>query len=434
MNELNTTPNPDSDDVRNNPDKMPASSLLRELYTALSSAKLAMVLLVVILALCLTGVTVFRGPASGRLIFNTLWFNSILVLLVLNVCFCFFGRIWGRKLTLVSFGMILFHLSFVLLFLGIIYNSFYFFRGEMRLTEGETLPNGTLESYDSSERGILFDLARMKGETTLVKMHTKYKVDGADKQFAYEIAVGEGGLKKQGLLYITHHFDYKGFRYFCDREGYSVLTIVYDKKGRELYGAHVPLQSLKQKDDTLLYTTGNRSEPATLPFPQMTMEPLMALQVIYHPVKLTERAGEVTFKVWPPAKSGEDRTAGPRAPIAGQGSADPHASVAGKQVPNPHIAGAGPQQAEMLNVQANKQRTDSLPIEKPMASGTVSLGKTFRAGDHMLSVNEVRYWVIMHISYEPGLPIVLASLWVGLGGIIITFIGRIRKGKDISVY
>src|SRR5512146_436446 len=165
--------------------------MLRKIYTVLSSKTLALALLVVILTCCVTGVTVWRGAEAGRLIFGTSWFNAILVLLVINVACCFFGRIWGRKVTLISFGMIVFHLSFVVMLGGIVYNSLFYFRGVIRLTEGETLPSGDLQSYDLAEHGRFFSLAKLKGETTLVRMHTGYKVDGSDKRAAYEISVGE---------------------------------------------------------------------------------------------------------------------------------------------------------------------------------------------------------------------------------------------------
>lgn len=157
--------------------------------------------------------------------------------------------------------MILFHLSFVAMLGGIIYNSLFYFRGTIRLTEGETLPSGDPQSYDSFDHGRFSNFSRLNGETTLIKMHTGYKVDGEDKRAAYEVAVGEGIRKKQGIIYITHSLDHDGFSYFNDREGYSLLIMLYDAKGREIYGAHIPLQSFKQKDDTYLYATGTKNGP-----------------------------------------------------------------------------------------------------------------------------------------------------------------------------
>ena len=352
--------------------------ILRKIYKFLSSAKLAMALLVTILACCIVGVTIYRGERAGALIFATLWFNGLLVLLVVNVVFCFFPRMWGRRLTIVSVGMVLFHLSFVAILCGIIYNSLFYFRGTIRLTEGETLPNGQVQSYDRIEHGRFFNYARLKGDTTLIKMQTGYKVDGTDKRAAYEIAVGEGRIKKQGVIYITHNLEYNGFTYFNDREGYSVLVILYDRQGKELYGAHFPLQSLKQKDDSYLYTSGTKEGPGNFIFPQHPEKSLFELQLAYKPSKLEERAGEAFFQVWPLAETG------------------------------------------------NKQE------ERPFAEGKAAVGEKFRAGDYFLEAKEIRYWVGMNVRYEPGKPIVLTSLWVALGGLIITFIGRLQKRKHRS--
>jgi len=71
----------------------PIHKIPRKIYDFLASAKLAMLLLVTILLTCIIGVTVLRGDESGRMIFGAIWFNAILVLLVVNVACCFFGRI-----------------------------------------------------------------------------------------------------------------------------------------------------------------------------------------------------------------------------------------------------------------------------------------------------------------------------------------------------
>jgi len=63
--------------------------ILRQIYKLLSSVKLAMALLLAILVCCLIGVTVVRGERAWSLIFNTLWFNGLLVLLVVNIASAF---------------------------------------------------------------------------------------------------------------------------------------------------------------------------------------------------------------------------------------------------------------------------------------------------------------------------------------------------------
>lgn len=368
----NTLPDSENGDSLNPPINI-FYIVLRRMYDFLSSVKLAMALLIIILACCLVGVTIIRGERAWVLIFNTLWFNGILVLLVVNVAFCFFGRIWGRRLTLVSLGMILFHLSFVALLGGVIYNSMFYFRGVIRLTEGETLPSGDPLSYDIINQGRFFDFSKLKGETTLIKMHKGYRVKDEDKKVAYEVAVGEGRPKKHGIIYITHKLEHNGFSYFRDKEGHSLLIMLYDNMGRELYGAHIPLQSLKQKNDTYLYTTGTKVAPGSFPFPQDPLKPLFDLQVAYIPTPIKERAGDAVFQV---------------------------RSLAG---------------------------SDAKQDKKPIAEGKAQIGGKVKVGDYYLSAAEVRYWVGMSVNYEPGQPIVLACLWVGLGGMVITFFGRMRR-------
>lgn len=142
-------------------------------------------------------------------------------------------------------------------------------------------------------------MAKLKGETTLVRMHRDYTVEGANKRAAYEIAVGERRNRKQGVIYITKKLVHNGFQYFNDREGYSLLIMFHDRKGRELYGAYVPLQSLKQENGAYLYTTGTKEGPGTFPHPQEPFKPLYALQAAYVPNPLKERTGDAVFNVMP---------------------------------------------------------------------------------------------------------------------------------------
>jgi hypothetical protein len=68
--------------------------------------------------------------------------------------------------------------------------------------------------------------------------------------------------------------------------------------------------------------------------------------------------------------------------------------------------------------------------QKVIAEGKAVVGGKFAAGAYHLSAKEVRYWASMSVRYDPGQPIVLTSLWVGLGGMAITFIGRMMKEKQ----
>jgi hypothetical protein len=345
--------------------------VVRRAFAVLSSPRLAIALLVGVLACCVIGATALSYERAWALIFRTLWFNGLLILLALSSGLTFFVRIWGRKLTFISIGMILFHVSFFTLLGGVVVNGLFHFRGVLRLTEGETLPNGELASYDVVTHGRFFDFGRLRGDTTLLAMHVDYEVDGQNKNAAYELSVEDGPRREQGIIYITRHLDFEGVRYFPSKEGYTVLVVLYDKEGNEQYGAHVPLQSLRQANDSYLYATGTPAGASAFLFPQPPATPLMELQLSYRPDTVVQRAGEVTFHV------------GPHGPAGG----------------------------------AVNERTGRVPI-----------GGRFDAGDVVLSPREVRYWVGMDVRYDPGLTVILASLCVGLGGMTLTFVGRLRQG------
>ncbi len=344
-------------------------------YGFLTSPKLAIALLVAVLACCVVGVTVVRDARAWELIFATLWFNGLLVLLAVSSATAFFTRIWRRKLTVVSVGMIMFHLSFLSLLGGVVYDGLFHFRGTLRLTEGETLPNGKLQSYDVVEHGRFFEFGRLRGETTLRAMHRGFRVDGQDKRAAYDVLVEDGERREQETIYLTRHLDFEGVRYFPSKEGYSVLVVLYDEAGDERYGGYVPLQSLEQPNDMYLYATGNAHGSAPFAFPPPPERPRAELLLTYRPNAVVDRAGDVSFQVWP---LGSPRDA------------------------------------------------------RPARTGTVTVGEEFDAGDFTLVPREIRYWVGMTVRYDPGLNVILASLCGGLGGMVLTLVGRVRQGAARS--
>lgn len=358
------------------PNYHPVHRIPRKVYDFLASSELALFLLVALLCCCITGVTVYRGDKAWQVIFGSLWFNGLLVMLVVNVACCFFGRIWGRKITAVTFGMILFHLSFVSIFLGVVFNSQTYLDASIRLTEGEVLQNSNLANYDEFRRGRFFNLAKLSGQTELIKVLPKYKVAGEEKRYAFDVAVSDHDQLVRDIIYTTKKLEYNGLRYFREKEGYSVLVVLHDKQGNELYGAHIPLQSLRQPDNTFLYTTGTKEKAGSLPFPQGDMNPLYNLQVTYHPDMEKDRSGRATLEFRPYSTVGKHREVTPG-----------------------HV------------------------------TRTVEIGEKLSSGEYFFSVKEIHYWVGMTVRYDPGYPLVLTSLWVGLLGMVITTAGRIMRGR-----
>jgi len=417
----------------------PVNKLARLIYDALASSRLAITLLIVILVSCVCGVTLFREQQAAEIVFRSVWFNGLLILLVINTACCFFGRMWGRKLTVISFGMILFHLSFVAMFLSIVFNSLFAFDGVLRLTEGETLSNRDPKSYDIAHPGFFFSYARLKGETTLLQVHRGYKVDGGDKLVAFDISLAEGGDTQNATIYVNNKFVHKAVEYIRDREGYSLLGVVNDRNGKELYGAHIPLQSYKQKDGSYIYGTGTNVEPGAINFPPENEGTLFGLQVDYFTDNQKDRNGRVRFRTWPASKKAVAHTGNAMSADVSHASGSGHT---GDMIPAgvPHGGGAGMTTVSDNEFLAGGGHASGAPgsgsmtpvggqSKPPLAEGTVNVNEKFNFGEYQLYVPEVRYWVAMNVRYNPGKPFVLASLWVGLAGMIITTLGRMFKRK-----
>lgn len=421
MAEVNAPPenNNDVEPFPIEPRYHPVNRVVRSIYDVLASSKLAMLLLVVILLSCLCGALFFKDEQARMIVYGSLWFNGFLVLLVINVAFCFFGRIWRRKLTVISFGMILFHLSFVAMFLAIVANSLLYFDGRIRLTEGETLSNSEPSSYDTARHGLLFSYSWLKGKTTLIRVHRGYKVNGNEKNIAYDISIAEGGEKKDGVIYINNKLGYKGVEYIRDQEGYSVLVIANNRQGNELFGIHIPLQSFKQKDDSYIYSTGSKDGPEIINYPPDRDKAFFGLMLDYTANRQKDRDGRIRFRVWPATIDTAEQKLN-------------HPAGGAMQTGGGHAMGSAPTGGGHTMDSAPTGGMDFM-AKKPLADGTVNVTEKYSFGEYQLSVQEVRYWVAMNAKYNPGKPVVLASLWVGLAGIIITTVGRMVRGRKSAV-
>ena len=355
-------------------------TILRKVFDSLRSKTLALALMIAILISAVIGTAILPEQAGRTLVFDSLWFNTLLILLTLNTACCFVSRI-RRGWDLVSAGMILFHLSFVAIFVGIVIDSLFYYKGVMRLTEGESVEMSDANAYDEEYWGRFFDHSAMRGGVTFHRMHTDYREDGLKKGPANEISIVDGDRRVRDIIYPTRHLTFNGFKFFRGTDGFSPLFVLYDRRGREIYGAYTALQSFQQKDKSFVYATGTKKDgPGSAEFPQMPgMPPLFKIQFIYHLPKLRGGFSEASFKVWEYDKAARN----------GQGAL--------------------------------------------VYEGRASMGEKISFRGYSLSMNEVRYWASMDVLYNPGQPIVLVSLWVSMSGIVMTFIGRRRRGGKASV-
>ena len=342
--------------------------MFNKIVSLLWSTKVALVLLVLIFVSCVAGV-ILPDAAGKDLVFHSLWFNLLLVLLILNIVFCIVTR--THVLRLSQLGATIFHLGLVALCAGVVYDQLFFFEGAIHLTEGETLNCAEPANYDWAKKGRFFQAPKLQelGELYLHKLHIDYSADGKKRGVANELAVGEDvQTGRMRIIYVTRPLNYKGFEFYrVENDGYSPLFVLRDRRGMELHGNYAPLQSIKQKDGTFIYRSGSAAAPGSFNFPQDASLPaVFKLQAEYHPDKIKKTAGEVSFQVW-------------------------------------GIKPGAPEEAS-----------------EELFKGKAAFGERVKVGDYFLSMDEVHYWTTINVHYSPGLTLIFGSFWIAFGGLILT--------------
>jgi hypothetical protein len=351
--------------------------ILAKTFDFFRSKLLALMLMLAILVTIVVATTIMPVPVAQRMVFKAIWFNGLLVVLVINTACCFFSRIHRRGWTLVSTGMIIFHLSFVALFVGVIANNLFYYKGSLRLTEGETMALEDPNAYDVEEWGPFFKHNWMRGKMTFHKHLVGFMVDNKQKGICHVISVVDGTRQVKDVIYPTHHMEFNRFKFYSGSDGFAPLFVLYDRSGKEIYGAYTALQSFKQNDGSYLYTTGTKFEgPGSADFPQIPgMAPLLRVQFTYNLPKWSKDLQTVTFRVWEYDKDKKNYQGG------------------------------------------------------LLYEGTAAIGEKVSFGDFALSMKEIRYWASTDVMYNPGQSIVLGSLLAGLGGLSLSMFGRLIRQR-----
>ncbi len=387
----------------------------------LRSTKLAIILLVLVFLSSILG-TILPPLFSREIIFSSWWFNFLLFLLMVNILFCTLKRIKRLFVKTVSsvesvmsvspltdertkqtkrlngfnflslLGSIIFHFSFVLLFVGVIYNTLFFFEGGIRLTEGESLSCGDEANYDWIRKGRFFKNAKLKdlGELCFLKLIPAYYIKGSYKGQANKIIfrpsinpdnlpfqrtvqsgagqdLSEENKDTEALVYANHPFKHKGYEFYRDTDGFSLLFVFRDRWGRILDGAYTPLNTVRRPDGSSNYVGG-------FPFPPRS--PFLRLWIVFFPeIKsntLRNEQGKVFLEVKQPVSHGSEE-------------------------------------------------------EKEVFKGKIGIKEMAAVGPFFISVDEIRYWSRMQVNYRPGLPLIFGSFWFALGGLSLATIAKMRK-------
>ena len=254
------------------------SSLLRYLWRQLTSMRNALILLLLLGLGSIPG-SLFpqrtQSPLKVREYFTTNptaakwmdrfylfdvygspWFSAIYILLFISLIGCVLPRTWHYLRELISYkgrvreegflhesGNLLFHLSLIMILIGIASSSIFGMRGEAIINVGERFIN-TPTSYDNFAPGRFFSLKNLppfviKADNFEAKYNSETKAP-EDYTLTVSTASSIDQTLTKRIVKVNSPLTYGSTRIYLQANGYSPLVTVRDKNGVVKFEGPVP--------------------------------------------------------------------------------------------------------------------------------------------------------------------------------------------------
>ena len=254
------------------------SSLLRYLWRQLTSMRNALILLLLLGLGSIPG-SLFpqrtQSPLKVREYFTTNptaakwmdrfylfdvygspWFSAIYILLFISLIGCVLPRTWHYLRELISYkgrvredgflhesGNLLFHLSLIVILIGIASSSIFGMRGEAIINVGERFIN-TPTSYDNFAPGRFFSLKNLppfviKADNFEAKYNSETKAP-EDYTLTVSTASSIDQTLTKRIVKVNSPLTYGSTRIYLQANGYSPLVTVRDKNGVVKFEGPVP--------------------------------------------------------------------------------------------------------------------------------------------------------------------------------------------------
>jgi cytochrome c biogenesis protein len=165
------------------------------------------------------------------------------------------GELAGEKGYLREAASLLFHVSLLVLLVGLAYGKGYGYRGQMAIVEGETRANARV-GYDSFSPGRFFGPERLAPfQLRLDDFTNSFHPDNTPREFASRLtALDLDGRELQAQRVAPNRpMTVDGVRIFQSDYGYVPVVGVRDKAGRELLA---PQEVLTLRDPASEWSTG----------------------------------------------------------------------------------------------------------------------------------------------------------------------------------
>jgi cytochrome c biogenesis protein len=190
------------------------------------------------------------------------------------------GELAGEKGYLREAASLLFHLSLLVLLVGLAYGKGYGYRGQAAIVEGETWANARV-GYDSFSPGRFFGPERLAPfQLRLDDFSNSFHPDNTPREFASQLtALDLDGRELQAQRVAPNRpMTVDGVRIFQSDYGYVPMVGVRDKAGRQLLG---PQEVLTLRDPASEWSTG--AVKVTRASPQVGLELTMFTGLVTAP-------------------------------------------------------------------------------------------------------------------------------------------------------
>ncbi|WP_420174184.1 cytochrome c biogenesis protein ResB [Luteococcus sp. OSA5] len=142
-----------------------------------------------------------------------------------------------------EFGNLLFHLSLVVMLLGVAWNNLLGFKGSTIMVEGQGFSN-SITQYDEYRAGSWVDTDNLTPFTMdlkrfIVKFETGQVQRGAAREFRAEIDVHEGESTRSETVRVNHPVTVAGNKVHLIGHGYAAHVTVTDGKGEAAWSGPV---------------------------------------------------------------------------------------------------------------------------------------------------------------------------------------------------
>ena len=372
---------------------MNSDGLIRLFFRYLSSGKLALVLVAVLILFSLVGVLF---PQEGQLsrsdilqwqqqhpsmtnalkplgffaVFHSLPFMVTIGVLAVNTLTCtlihFAEKGWVKALVgsgaMITWGFLLLHLSFILLLAGGFISAATRMDGYILLTEGQNFTDRP-QNYLRYSTGSLRPSGSQGFSVLLKDVSVEYEMSDhvVEMQTNLQFQSQENRLTEKKIR-VNQPFTYKGMTFTLDETGYSPHLVVRQvDNDKPLVDSFIALQTFT--------STAGRQYRDYLPLPFFE--------------------NRVTVEFYPAGHSDSETGTTSTEPVIFIKTADAEGNT--------------------------------------LTRSTLSLNQTTTADGYEFEFTDLRQWASFRVSNDPGYPVVWVALWLGLAALLLRYLPELTE-------